>query len=78
MSVPRLPPCPTGIGSRARPVTEPFSRPHRSYGVTAAGLVQKIDGLRRQRFTGLHIAQTTSEPSYREPHPAPPGLEPYA
>src|SRR5258708_31804902 len=35
------------------------SRPHRSPRRTPQDLVQRIEQLRRQRFTGLHIAQAT-------------------
>ena len=35
------------------------SRPHRSPRRTGEALVQRVEQLRRQRFTGLHIAQTT-------------------
>jgi transposase InsO family protein len=35
------------------------SRPHRSPRTTSAGLVQQVEALRRQRWTGVRIAQAT-------------------
>jgi transposase InsO family protein len=43
---------PTGLHDRS-------SRPHRSPRRTGEALVQRVEQLRRQRFTGFHIAQAT-------------------
>src|SRR5271157_2328205 len=42
------------------PMTDRSSRPHRLRQATSAAFVLQVEHLRRQRLTGVHIAQRTS------------------